>query len=82
MDVIDGEGEVAEIAPACIFFRVPVVGQFDLGFRAFVGGQKNQGIAPRLVVLAPGFLEAQFIAEKIQAKLASRGYVLMISVSP
>ena len=54
VDVIDGEGKMAEVAPAGIFLRIPVVGQLDLGLRALVGGQEDKGIAPGFVVLAPG----------------------------
>src|SRR5215831_166167 len=37
VDVVDGVGEVAKIAPARIGFGVPVVGQLDLRRRILVG---------------------------------------------
>jgi hypothetical protein len=59
VNILDRIRQVAEVAAAGVFLRVPVVSQLNLG-PAFVArrGQEDQGEAPLLVADAADFLEA------------------------
>ena len=60
VDVVDGIGEMAKVAPACVVLGVPVVGELDGRLPARLrqtrrrqGGEKHQRVASLLVVDAP-----------------------------
>jgi hypothetical protein len=53
IDIVDGVGEMPEIAALVIGLRVPVPGQFDL--RVFVArrGQEDEREAPLFILVPP-----------------------------
>ena len=54
MDVVDGEGEVAEIACAAVILVVVVPGQLDLDVRIRRRGKVDQGEAALRDIAAAG----------------------------
>jgi len=66
MDVVDREGEVAEVARGAVVLVVVVPGQLDLGLRVFRRAQVHQGEAALGVVVAPGLHQPQAFAEELQ----------------
>ena len=62
-------GEVAEIAPAGIGFRIPVVGQLDFAARIARRAQEDQRVAALFVVGAPDFFEPEAVAIEFEAVL-------------
>ena len=60
------DGEVAEIAPAGVDFRVPVVSEFHRCVRAFGCCHENQRITAFLVLKTALFDEPQFFDKKIE----------------
>jgi len=82
VDVLDLEGEVTEVAAACVGLRLaPVTGQLDLGLRCLSGREKNQGVATLKVLAAPGFLKPQAVAEKAQrrSKIADANHRMKVA---
>ena len=76
VDVVDGIGEMAEIAPAGIDLRVPVVGELHqrrLRLFRVLGvagrGEEDQGVTALLVARAPHLDEAELADEKGQRRL-------------
>ena len=64
---------MAEVPPAGIDFRIPIVGKLDqrrLGFLRFLGiarrSEENQGIAPFLVIDPPRFHQPELADEEIE----------------
>ena len=59
INIIDGIGEVAEIAPLAIAFFIPIIGKFDL--RGFIAGgrKEDKREPPGLAIKALKFLKAK-----------------------
>src|SRR5690606_36614375 len=73
VDVVHLIGEVAEIAPARIVFRVPVVGQLDqrrlagdAGFLVLRRGEEDERIAPLAALVAANLLQPELVAVEIE----------------
>src|SRR5690606_16957938 len=67
VDVIDGEGEMPEVACAAVILAVPVPGQFDLSARRITrGGEKDQGEAPLLVIATRNLDQAKLVAVELE----------------
>src|SRR5690606_4826626 len=70
VDVVDLEGQVAEVARAAVVLGRravlgrPVVRQLHLGFRVLRRAEIDQGEATGLVVHAPGLAQAQALGEE------------------
>ena len=66
VDVLDGVGQVPEVAASAIVLGVPVVGELDLGLLVPGCGQEHQCEAALRHVLAAQHAQAQAIA--VEAK--------------
>jgi hypothetical protein len=67
VNVVDLEREMTEVPAAAIDFRIPVIGELDLG----AGGiarrpEEDQRVAPRLDHMAAHFLESQLVAVEVE----------------
>ena len=58
--------QVAEVAPAGIDLRVPVVGQLDRRIGAFGCGDEDQRVAALLVDMAALLDKAELVDEKVE----------------
>jgi hypothetical protein len=72
-DVVDLVGEVAEIAPALIVLRIPIVGQFeqrrlvrDAGIFVIRRGQEDQREAALLALRAAHLFHAELVAIEVE----------------
>ena len=72
IDIVDFERQMAEIAPAGIGFRIPVVGQFDGRIRAFRRRHEDEGVAARFILETTLFDKAELVDEEIKRLIEVR----------
>ena len=69
VDVVDLVGEMAEVAPARVRLRIPVVRQLDLGRSVAARGEEDQGVATLGEIAARQQLEPERITVEAQRSL-------------
>jgi len=66
IDIVHGVGEMAKISALIVVFGIPVMSEFDLCIVIAGSCQKNQRETALIALIAVQFLQAEFVAIKIQ----------------
>jgi hypothetical protein len=72
VDVLHVVGQVTEVAAAAELFRIPVVGQLELGLGVLAGSEEDQREAARFDIDPAQLLQAEMVAVEAQRLLEIR----------